>query len=556
MAQRLSVAERYIRDVLAGRILTSNYVRLAIERHVRDLESGPARGLRFDRAASQHVIDFFPAFIEHPEGPLAGQPYILEPFQQARLWILYGWKWADTGNRRFKFAYYETGRGNAKSMEASGLALYEFFAFGHSGAQVYSVATDKDTARLVYDTSELMVRHSPYLAERATLHKDNMHIPGTASKYEPLAADHTNLLGLRPYFINFDELHMQPNANLWNALTSAMGKCPNPLLQALTNSGFDRNSLCYKQHEYSVKVLLGVFTDDTWFPWIAALDDGDDWQDERNWIKANQGLGTMMTLKELRESAARARNDPSALNTFLRYRMSVWTDSHAAWMPMDLWDACNLPVDMDELAGRPCVGALDLSTISDISAFALVFPPHGTDERWSILPRFFLPRENIQKRVERDRVPYDVWERQGLFILTGGRTIDYDEIREEIKRLKARFDFVEITYDRWNSSDIVKRLEGDGFEMVKWGQGYQDMNAATKRLMELVLNGELSHGGNPVLRWMASNVVVKMDPAGSMKPDKERSPEKIDGIVAAIMALGRAMAVPETQYTPSYAVYA
>ena len=556
MAKRLSVAERYIRDVLAGKIVVSKLVRLQIELHQRDLREGAARGLCFDRKAAQHVIDFFPKFLVHPEGLLDGQPYVLEPFQQARLWILYGWKWADTGNRRFKYAYYETGRGNAKSMEASGLALYEFFAFGHAGAQVYSVATDKDTARLVYDTSELMVRRSPFLAERAVLHKDNMHIPGTAAKYEPLAADHTNLLGLRPYFINFDELHMQPNANLWNALVSAMGKAANPLLQALTNSGTDRNSLCYRQHEYSVKVLLGIFTDDTWFAWIAALDDGDDPFDERNWPKANQGLGTMMTWKELREAATRAKNDPSALNTFLRYRMSVWTESHVVWMPMDLWDQCAHVVDPAELAGRACVGALDLSTISDISAFVLVFPPAGNDTRWTILPRFFLPKESIQKRVETDRVPYDEWERAQLFILTAGRTIDYDEIRDEIHRLKAKYDFSEIVFDRWNSSDIVKHLEADGFEMVKWGQGYQDMNAPTKRLMEFVLNDQLAHGGNPVLRWMASNTVVFTDPAGFIKPDKSRSKEKIDGIVAAIMGIGRGMAVPEQKYTPSHAAIA
>ena len=559
MARKLSIAERYIRDVLAGRIVTSQLVRLQIERHQRDLVEGPARGLRFDRDAAQHVIDFFPEFLQHVEGRLDGQTFVLEPFQQAKLWILYGWRWADTGFRRFKFAYNEIARGNCKSTEASGLCVYELLGFGEPGAHVYSASTDKETARIVFETAVLMVQRSPYLREQVTCFTDNMHIPGTSAKFLPVASGAELLLGLRPSFICFDELHESPNAKLWEVFESAMGKRDSPLLFACTNSGYDRHSICWRKREYSVKVLTGVFQDDTWFAWICGLDrkdDGlvdkdDDWEDEKNWIKASPGLGVMVKIKELREAAAKAKNDPASLNSFLRFRMSVWTASDVAWMPLRAWDACGLiPYDLARLKGRSCTCALDLSTTTDIAAFDMLFPPIEDDPYWYLVPEFFLPAESIEDRVKRDRVPYDVWAKDGLFNLTAnGRIIDYKAIREKIRESAELYDIKEIVYDRWNSNSIVTDLESDGFTMIKWGQGFNDMHAPVKRMMEIVLEGRWAHGRHPVMRWMALNVVAFMDPAGNVKFDKSRSKEKIDGMVAAAMALGRAMQVPERQYT-------
>jgi phage terminase large subunit-like protein len=555
MAKRLSVAEKYIRDVLAGKIVTSKLVRLQIERHERDLVHAHKRGLIFDRSAAQHVIDFFPEFLCHTEGALDGQPFVLEPFQQAKLWILYGWLWADTGFRRFKFAYNEIGRGNCKSTEASGLCLYELLAFGEAGAHVYSCATDKDTARIVFDTAVLMLNGSPYLREKVTCVADSMYMPGTAAKFEPVAAGAELLMGLRPSFICFDELHESPNGKLWGVFESAMGKRDSPMMYACTNSGYDRESICWKKREYSVNVLTGVFDDDTWFAWICGLDEKDDWEDEKNWIKANPGLGVMVKLKELREVVAKAKNDPTNLNDMLRYRMSVWTSAYSVWMPIDLWDECSTPVEIEQLAGRPCFGGLDLSTTTDISAFVLLFPPYDGDPLWSILPRFFLPEFSIEKRVKKDRVPYDKWRDKGLFILTPGRVIDYDYIRKEVNDLAEKFSIQEVTYDRFNSNDLVKNLELDGHKMVKWGQGMVDMNAPTKRLFELVTDLKVAHGANPVLRWMAGNTMVYKDAAGSVKPDKSTSREKIDGIVATIMALGRGMQVPLQEFAGSEPIY-
>ncbi len=552
MARRRSVAEKYIDDVLAGQIITSKLVRLQIERHVRDLEEGPKRGLKFDRQAAQHVIDFFPLFLNHTEGEYDGQPFVLEPFQQAQLWILYGWKWKKTGYRRFKFAYNEIGRGNGKSALSSGLCIYELFAFGEPGAQVYSASTDKKTAKLVFDTAALMVQKSDYLRERIISSRDNLSIPGTASKFEPCASEDSNLMGLRPSFICLDELHAHKSSGVWDVFVSAMGKRRQPLLFAITNSGYDQNSVCWRQREYSEKVLLGVIDDDTWFAWICGLDEEDikdpnGWEDQRKWIKANPALGTIVQMDDMVSQAKKAKADPSALNTFLRFRLSVWTTSHTAWMPLDKWDACKHAIDLEKLRGRRCFGALDLSTTTDISAFVLLFEPTLEEPYWQVLPFFFLPKDNIQERCKRDRVPYDVWERQGLFQLTEGNVIDYKFIRAKILELREIYEIQEIAFDRWNATDLVRDLTDDGLEMVKFGQGFESMQAPTKRLLEIVLNRELAHGGNPVLRWMASNVMVKMDPAGNMKPDKEKSREKIDGIVALIMALGRAIAMPNSE---------
>jgi len=564
---KLHPAEQYLRDIVDGKIVASKYVRQAAQRHFQDLEYGADRGLKFDREAAQHCIDFFPAFLTHQEGEFAGKPFHLTPDQQAKVWIVYGWQRRSEERsryiRRFQFVYNEEGRGNGKSMFVSGLCLYELIAFGEAGAWVYSAATDKKTARLVWDTAAQMVQSNPELRElidkRAGI--ANMHVPGTAAKFEAVASDSDNLLGLRPQFTSLDELHVHANSGVWDVFESAMGKRVEPLLWAITNSGYDRLSVCWQKREYAIKVLDAEisgdtsFRNDTWFVWICGIDEDDDWEDETCWRKANPNLGICVSMDELRQKAAVAKGDPSSLNSFLRFRLSRWTEGTANWMPMDKWDLCNAPVDEHDLAGRFCVGALDLSTTTDISAFALIFPPSDDDPKWRVLIRYFLPKDNISARVKRDRVPYDRWEREGGFILTPGTVIDYGAIRAEVNRCAEMFDLKEISYDRWNSSDVVKNLETDGFDMIKWGQGFNDMNAPMKRLMELVLGSELAHGACPILRWMARNTVAYMDPAGNIKPDKAKSKEKIDGIVATIMALGRAMQVAMPEYIDSDVIY-
>ncbi|WP_348266422.1 terminase TerL endonuclease subunit [Edaphobacter sp. DSM 109919] len=545
MKQKMSPAEEFIEGVLDGTIVTSALVRQTIERHERDLDFGHLRGLRFDRKKAQRVIDFF-GFLRHSKGEWAGHKFILEPWQQAFIWILFGWVHADTSLRRFRFSYTELARGNGKSTLASGVALFLLAADGEGGAEIYSAATKKDQARIVFSESERMVKSSPALRAKIATFRDNLHIVGTASKYQPLSSDKDSLDGLNIHGVIADEVHAWKGRALWDVLVTALGKRRQSLLFAITTAGYDKHSVCFEQHGYSEKVLAGIIEDDTWFCWIAGLDDEDDWEDESNWIKANPALGTMVKIEELRTAAAKAKETPGSLNAFLRLRLNKWTSQHTLWMPMDRWDSCNAAFTPESLHGRECFAGLDLSTTTDISALVLLFPPIETDKRWYVLPHFFIPSENIEDRVKRDRVPYDVWKKQGHLITTDGNVIDYDAIRLKVNELGQLYNIRELMFDRWNATQLTTQLAGDGFETVQFGQGFTSMNAPTKRLLELVLSSELAHGGNPVLRWMASNVTVKQDPAGNLKPDKSKSTEKIDGIVALCMALGRASVATPT----------
>ena len=538
-------AEKYIDGVVSGQIVSGELVRLACQRHKRDLQEGHLRGLRFDRARAQRVIDFF-AFLRHSKGEWAGQQFVLAPWQQAMTWILFGWLRADTGFRRFRTAIVELARKQGKSTWAAGIALYMTVADGEQGCETYSVATKKEQARLVHGEAVRMVAKSPSLSKVLKRCRDNLHCLATNSKFEPLASEEDSLDGLNPHCIVADEVHAWSNRLLWDVLATAVGARRQPLMLAITTAGYDRHSVFYQQHDYSIKVLRGIVEDDTWFAWITCLDETDDWEDEANWPKSNPNLGTTIRLDELRAAAAKAKASPAELNSFLRLRLNIWTNQHTAWMPPDKWVACSTVVDPVALQRRPCFGGLDLSTTTDISALVLLFPPYGDDKRWSVLPSFFLPEEAIEQRSKRDRVPYDLWQRQGFFNLTPGNVIDYDYIRAKVQELASQFDIREIAFDRYNSSQIVTQLMGDGFTMVPFGQGYVDMNSPVKRLMELVLTGDLAHGGNPVLRWMASNCMAATDPAGNIKLDKSKSREKIDGMVALAMALGRAILTPIT----------
>ncbi len=542
-------AERYIEGVLSGKIVTSKFVRLACERHKRDLAEGHLRNLKFDPAKGQHVISFVEQFCHHSQGEWAGNLVVLEPWQCAMLYILYGWRWADTGYRRFKFAYVELAKGNGKSFLASAIGLYELIATGEPGAEVYSVATKKDQARIVFSEAERMVAASPALKLRIRSFRDNLHIAGTASKFQPLSSDEDSLDGPRPQALIADELHAWGVSarKLWDVLANALGKRRSPIFMVITTAGSGEVSLCRTEHNYCEKVLTGIHEDDSRFAWICGLDPEDDFLDEKNWIKANPNLGVSVNLKELREAINKAKGDPASLNGVLRLRLGIWTSSSVSMIPMDDWAACNAPIDIASLKKQPCFGGLDLSTISDISAFVLLFPPYAKREKWAILPFFFLPEDAIEKRSKRDRVPYDLWKSQGLFNLTRGNTIDYDTIRAKILSLSDEYDIREIAFDPYNATETATWMQDQGIVGVSLRQHMASLGGPTKKLMELILKHDLVHMDNPVLKWMASNCVADTDAAGSFKIDKARSPEKIDGIAALINALARAMVVPIKQ---------
>lgn len=531
---------QYAWGVRRGEIVACRYVKLAVERHFRDLETGAQRGIWFDHKAAEHALGFF-RFLRHSKGEWAGQELVLEAWQQFFKWSVFGWKRED-GTRRFREAYLEVARKNGKTTDAGGTGLYLFVADDEPGAEVYAAATKRDQAKLCHDEATRMVVASPALASRITVFRNNLHITGTASKFEPLGRDSKSTDGLNIHGLIKDEVHEWTDRDFNAKLDTAQGSRRQPLSLSITTAGSSRTSICYEQREHVIKILEGLEEDDSAFGMIFTLDEGDDWEDEAVWIKANPNLGVSVKLDYLREKVRKAKAMPSLLNQCLRYCFNIWTQAESRWIDPDKWAACGLVVvDEEELIGRECCGALDLSSTIDLSGWALVFPPISEGEPYKVLIRLFCPKDNIPVRSKRDRVPYEVWVREGLLTPTPGAAIDYGFIRQRIKEDAAKFLIKEIAYDRWGASKLRQELEEDGHTMIEFGQGFASMSAPTKELERLVLSTMLAHGNNPALAWMAANVVIRTDPAGNIKPDKEKSIEKIDGIVAVIMALARAL---------------
>lgn len=542
-----ATVQTYIDKVLSGRQVACTWVRLAVERHVRDLEMGHERGLRFDAEAAQHVIDFF-QFLKHSKGEWAGQTVTLEPWQQFVLWTLFGWMRAD-GLRRFRTAYLEVARKNGKSTLASGVGLYLFDADGEPGAEVYTAATKRDQARITHSEATRMVKASPFLRRRIRTFKDNLNIPGTASKFEPLGRDADSMDGLNIHGAIIDELHAHKNRDVWDVIETATGSRRQPLLFAITTAGFDRQSICWELHDRTTKVLNRVSEDDTFFGLIFTLDEEDEWENPDVWVKSNPNLSVSVKVDDLERKAANAKEMPSALNSFLRLHLNVWTQSETKWLSIEAWQACGGAVDAEGLRGRTCYGGLDLSSTTDISALVLVFPPTVEGDPYQVLCRFWIPEESMRLRSRRDGVHYDVWTRQGLIATTPGNVIDYDFILAEVDDLAQKYDIGEIAFDRWGATRIYQKLEEQRMTMVQFGQGFASMSPPMKELEKLVLSHKLAHGGNPVLTWMADNLVAREDAAGNIKPDKEKSTEKIDGMVALIMGLDRALRQQPSVYT-------
>ena len=540
---------QYARDVLDGKVVAGQLVRLACERHLRDLETGEKRGLFFDAQAACHAIEFF-RFLRHSKGEWAGTVVELQPWQQFRIGAVFGWMREDpeTGeaSRRFRTAYNEVARKNGKSTEAAGIGLYMLDADGEPGAEVYSAATRRDQARIVWDEAARMVERSPALRKRVKVlrGRGNMHILETHSKFEPLGADVDGMDGLNVHAAIIDELHAHRTREVWDVLDTATGARKQPLIWAITTAGFDQTGICYEVRTYAAEVLEGRIEDDTFFAYIATIDEEDDPFDEAVWIKANPNLGVSVKLDDMRRLAKRAKAMPAALNNFLTKRLNVWTQQETRWISMDLWDENKGDVPAKEfeqrLRGAVCYGGLDLGSVNDLAAWVMVFP--GDGEELSVIARFWCPEERLYDTTNKYRAQYQAWAREGWLQTTSGRAIDYSFIKAQILRDAELYQLVDLNIDRlFQAHQLAGELMEEGLTVVGMGQGFLSMAAPMKELERRLLHGKIRHGGNPVLRWMAGNVAVKQDPAGNLKPDKATSQGKIDGIVALVMALDRAM---------------
>lgn len=488
---------------------------------------------------ADEAVEFFARYVKHVKGRLAGEPFELAPWQESMTRYIFGTLNPD-GARQVRTVYCEVPRKNGKSTYVAGAALRLLFE-GEPGGEIYSAAVDRDQASIVFNIAASMVRKSPQLLSRCKIidSQKRIVVPQSESFYRAIPADAVGSHGFNASGIVFDELHTQPNRELWDVLTTSVGSREQPLTMAITTAGHDRNSICWEQHDYALKVRDGIIDDPTFLPVIYAADELDDWTDPDVWRKANPSLGVSISEEYLAAKCREAQESPLKENAFRRLHLNQWTEQAERWLPMGKWDACDAPVDPRALWGRPCYAGLDLATVKDIAALVLLFP--DADGFYDVLVEFFAPREGARKRQNTDRVPYLDWARAGHMTLTDGDVTDYDAIRERINELSAHYPIKEIAADPWNSTQLQTQLAGDGFDVVQFRQGFGSMTAPAKELERLLMQGKLRHGGQPVLRWMASNVAAETDAAGNVKPSKKHSSEKIDGIVALVMSLGRAM---------------
>ena len=425
---------------------------------------------------------------------------------------------------------------------AAAIALYLLYADNEPSAEVYGAACDRNQASIVFDVARQMVEMSPALMRRSKIRSAGKRIINyrNAGFYQVLSAETGTKHGLNVSGLVFDEIHAQPNRKLYDVLTKGSGDArEQPLFFIITTAGNDKNSICYELHTKALDLMAGRKKDATFYPVVYGLEHEEDWTDEANWYKANPSLGHTIQIDRVREAYRNAVENPAEENVFKQLRLNIWTSASIRWIPEQVYDKGSLPIDLDSLRGRMCYGGLDLSSTSDITALVLAFPPRSDDEKYILLPFFWLPEETLELRCRRDHVLYDVWQKQGFIQTTEGNVIHYGFIEKFIERLGETYNIREIAYDRWNATQMVQNLEDMGFTMVPFGQGFKDMSPPSKELFKLLMEGNIVHGGNPVLKWMAGNVVMRQDPAGNIKPDKEKSVEKIDGIVASIMALDR-----------------
>ena len=501
-----------------------------------------AKTSHYDKDAADYAVMFIESLC-HTKGTWAGKPFELIDWQEQIIRDLFG-VLKPNGYRQFNTAYIEIPKKQGKSELAAAVALLLLCGDGEERAEVYGCAADRNQAKIVFDVAVDMVRFCPALSKRVKIlesQKKITYLP-TNSSYQVLSADVANKHGFNTHGVIFDELHTQPNRKLFDVMLQGSGDARmQPLYFLITTAGNDTNSICYEVHQKAIDIAEGRKVDPTFYSIIYGAAEDEDWTDPEVWKKANPSLGITVGIDKVKAACESAQQNPGEENAFRQLRLNQWVKQSVRWMPMEKWDACAFTVSEDDLEGRICYGGLDLSSTTDITAFVLVFPPMDEEDKYYVLPYFWIPEETLDLRVRRDHVPYDLWERQGVLMTTEGNVVHYGYIEKFIEQLGERFNIREIAFDRWGAVQMVQNLEGMGFTVVPFGQGFKDMSPPTKELMKLVLEEKIAHGGHPVLRWMMDNIYIRTDPAGNIKADKEKSTEKIDGAIATIMGLDGAI---------------
>lgn len=517
--------------------VTRKWVRSAAD------ERAAAEGCWFDEAAGQYVVDFFSEFLRHTLGEWAGRPFDLQPWQRDDVIMpLFGWRRGD-GLRRYRRAYIEVPKKNGKSSLCAGLALYMLVGDGEPRAQIYGAAADREQAGIVFQEAASMVAAAAELAARLETVRSTKRIVDhrTGSFYHAISADSYTNEGLNAHAIIFDELHAQRTRDLWDTLRYATASRRQPLTVSITTAGYDRETICWEQHEYARGVAEGTIQDAAFFGYIRGAAEDADWTRPETWATANPSLGVTIRQDDMAEACAEARQSARKENAFRRYRLNQWVGHTEAWLSSESWSRGAEPFDEAMLEGRRCYGGIDLARKRDLAAVVWVFP---IGDSYYLAPRFFLPRERVEEKERIDHVSYRSWARAGLVTLTDGDVIDYRVVRSRVLEDARRYRVAEIGYDPWNAELLCNQMLGDedGLATIEVRQTFGSLGPATAEFERLLASGRLRHGGHPVLGWMAGHCVVREDANLNIMPSKRQSRSRIDGIVASIIGLGRALA--------------
>lgn len=552
MSKHVEAAEAYTRAVLAGEIPACKWVKLAAQRQADDLQREASEDWPwvFDHDLASRPCEFI-ELLPHIKGKWARERRLieLEPWQCFILTTVFGWVHRDTGLRRFKEGYVEVPRKNAKSTLSSGLALFMLSADGEHGAEVYSAATTKDQARIVFDDARAMAERTPdlrtYLGVAIMQH--SITVAHRASKFLPLSAEGSTLDGLNVHFAVIDELHAHKTRAVYDVIDTARGAREQSLLWNITTAGTDRSGICYERRTHVTKVLDAVITDPSIFGIVYTLDENDDPHDPASWAKANPNWGKSVLMDDMVSASRKAEAMPSALNNFLTKRLNVWVSGESAWMDMRAWERCAYPVLREDLAkfyGAKAWIGLDLAQKKDFAALSLVFEAdvpsaEGTTRKWAVSTRLYLNELAVQ---ESGNAHLTGWARQDHVQVTDGDITDFDVVAEDLRMLCRNFDVQEIAFDPALSMYFAGKLIEEGLPLVEITQRALFFTPPLIQVENLVLEKKLVHDGNPVMSWMVSNLVVKVSKFNElMSPTKERPENKIDGPIAMLMALGRAL---------------
>lgn len=540
----LDLAYAYAEDVRAKKIPVCKYVRQAVDRWYRDLDTGGARGLYFDENAAARVFVFYSG-LRHSKGKWKGKPVILEPWQAFIIANVFGWKRAD-GRRRFQTAYEEIPRKNGKTTKIGGVGLYGLVADNEGGAEIYSAATKRDQAKIMFSEACNMVKQSPLLRRALKVGGNEISFAREFAKFSPLGQDSDTSDGLNVHFGLVDEVHAHKTSEMWDVLESALGAREQALMWAITTAGTNKEGVCYDLRDYAIKVLSGSQEDDSFFAIIYTIDkkDLDNWADPKVWQKANPNFGISVDPDYLAAKARKAAIIPSAKNNFLTKHLNVWVNVDSPWIDPEVFAKLRCEFSEAVMQGTPCAGGLDLASVSDMCSWTLAFEWEG---KTRLIQRAYLPEDVIQDHTDKYNQPFREWEKQGWLVITPGNATDYAFIEHDLKQVKERFNLTDMAVDRWNSSQTVNNLTNEGFELVGFGQGFASMSGPMKELERMVLAGTLEYN-NPIMSWAVSNTVAQLDPSENIKPAKNRSKGKIDMVVSAIMAIARLQAANDDEY--------